>query len=80
MTYKAFEDFYRETKIRHLLLEKHNDVLISPPFATERCRDYSSIAVYDGKNYLSYVDLNLPDATSKVNAVARVNDTSWFRW
>ena len=78
MTYKAFEDFYRETKIRHLLLEKHNDVLISPPFTTERCRDYSSIAVYDGKNYLSYVDLNLPDATSKVNAVARVNDTSWL--
>jgi len=78
MTYKAFEDFYREAKIKHLILEKHNDVLISPPFATERCRDYSSIAVYDGKDYLSYIDLNLPDATSKINAVAQVNNSSWL--
>jgi hypothetical protein len=76
MTYKAFQDFYHEANIKHLLLEKHNDVLISPPFSTEKCRDYSKIAVYDKKVF--YIDLDLPPATSKTNAVAQIKDSSWF--
>ena len=58
------------------MLEEHNDILISPPFATEKCRDYNKIAVYDKKVY--YIDLDLPPATSKTNAVARIKDSSWF--
>jgi hypothetical protein len=74
--YKAFEDYYKEESIKHLLLTEHEDVLISPPFATELCRDYSKIAVYDGK--VSYIELELVPSTSKTNATARVNDSTWL--
>jgi hypothetical protein len=76
MTYKAFQDWYREGNIKHLLLHEHNGYLISPPFATERCKDYNKIMKYDGT--VSYIDTKLPDAVSKTNAVVEVNGNSWF--
>ena len=75
--YKAFEDFYKEATIKHLLLEQHNDVLISPPFATDKCKDYSKIAVYEN-NKIRFINLDLPPATSKTNAVAKVKDSSYL--
>lgn len=77
MTYKAFEDYYKESAIKHLLLEKHGDDLISPPFGTELCKNYSKIAFYDGKK-IEFKDLKLPAATSKFNAIASVEDSSWL--
>ena len=74
--YKAFEDFYREAKIKHLLLAEHEGKLISPPFATELCKDYSKVAVFGDS--VSYIDLDLPPVTSKINATARVNGSTWL--
>lgn len=74
--YKAFEDHYKELDIKHLILAEHDGVLISPPFATELCKEYSKVAVFDKKT--SYIDLDLPPVTSKTNAIARVNDSSWL--
>ena len=74
--YKAFEDHYRELDIKHLLLAEHDGELISPPFATELCKDYSKVAVFS--NSVSYIDLDLPPVTSKINATARVNDSTWL--
>ena len=74
--YKAFEDHYRELDIKHLLLAEHDGELISPPFATELCKDYSKVAVFG--NSVSYIDLDLPPVTSKINATARVNDSTWL--
>lgn len=76
MSYKAFQDWYREGDIKHLLLYEHNGYLISPPFATERCIDYNKILKYDGT--VSYIDTELPPAVSKTNAVVEVNGNSWF--
>ena len=74
--YKAFEDHYRELDIKHLLLAEHDGELISPPFATELCKDYSKVAVFGDS--VSYIDLDLPPVTSKINATARVNDSTWL--
>lgn len=74
--YKAFEDHYRELNIKHLLLAEHDGELISPPFATELCKDYSKVAVFGDS--VSYIDLDLPPVTSKINATARVNDSTWL--
>ena len=41
--YKAFEDYYKDESIKHLVLHDWNGTLVSPPFATEKCRDYSSL-------------------------------------
>ena len=41
--YKAFQDFYKEQSIKHMLLVEHNNELLSPPFATEKCKDYSKV-------------------------------------
>lgn len=71
--YKAFQDFYKEQSIKHMLLSEHNNELLSPPFATEQCRDYSKIFY---KN--NYIELSLPAATSKTNAIAQVGNSSWF--
>ena len=71
--YKAFEDFYKEASIKHLLLTEYNGQLLSPPFATERCKDYSSVWI-GGK----FIDLELIPATSKTNAVAVLNGSAWF--
>lgn len=76
MTYKAFQDWYHEAKIRHLLLYEYKGKLISPPFATEKCKDYSKILVWDGS--VEYIDLDLPEVTSKTNAVVEVNGSLWF--
>ena len=75
--YKAFEDHYKEQPIRHLLLAEHNGALISPPFATELCKDYSKVAVINDRT-VEYIDLDLGDATSKFNAVAKVGESSWL--
>ena len=71
--YKAFQDFYKEQSIKHLLLVEHNNELLSPPFATEKCKEYSKV-FYKG----SYIDLELLPATSKTNAVAQIDNSSWF--
>lgn len=76
MKYKAFQDWYHEAKIRHLLLYVHGDSLISPPFATEQCKSYSRVLVWNGS--VSYIDLELPPATSKTNAVIEVDGDLWF--
>jgi len=71
--YKAFQDFYKEQSIKHMLLVEHNNELLSPPFATEKCKDYSKV-FYKG----DYINLDLLPATSKTNAVAQIKDSSWF--
>lgn len=76
MSYKAFQDWYREGNIKHLLLHEHNGYLISPPFSTERCVDYNKIMKYDGT--VSYIDTELPPAVSKTNCVVSVGNDSWF--
>lgn len=77
MTYKAFEDWYREGSIKNLLLFEHNGELISPPFATQRCIDYDKIMRFDGST-ITYIDSNLPPAVSKTNCVLDINGSSWF--
>jgi len=77
MKYKAFQDFYKELEIKHLILHEYNGKLISPPFATELCKDYSKIAVLEGTS-VSYIDLDLPPVTSKFNALAQVDDSLWL--
>lgn len=76
MKYKAFQDWYHEGNIKHLILHEHNGYLISPPFATERCKEYNKIMKYDGT--VSYIDTELPPATSKTNCVVEVKGISWF--
>lgn len=76
MGYKAFQDWYHEANIRHLLLYVYKDKLISPPFATENCKEYSKILVWDGD--INYIDLDLPPATSKTNAVIEVGGDLWL--
>ena len=73
MAYKEFQDHYKESKIKHLLLSEYKGKLLSPPFATDLCKDYSSVWI-DGE----YVDLKLPPVTSKTNAVAVLGDSAWF--
>lgn len=76
MSYKAFEDFYREAEIKHLVLHSHNGYLVSPPFCTEKCKDYNRFMFYkDGK--FEFLDLNLPQATSKFNGICSIGDDIW---
>jgi hypothetical protein len=77
MTYKAFEDYYKEAEIKHLVLFEHNGYLISPPFCTDKCKDYSKVMVYkDGA--VTYIDIDTPPATSKYNSMAVVGDSLFF--
>lgn len=76
MKYKAFQDWYREGNIKHLLLVEYNGYLISPPFATERCKEYNKIMKYDGT--VSYIDTTLSPAVSKTNCVVNINDNLYF--
>ena len=76
MTYKSFEDFYREAEIKHLVIWEDNDVIISPPFCTDQCKDYSKILLLTDK--LNYVYADTPPATSKFNSMAKVNNSLWF--
>lgn len=77
MTYKAFQDWYLEGNIRHLLLCEYQGNLISPPFATEKCKDYSSVLVWNKDDHF-FIDLDLPPITSKTNAIAEVDGSLWF--
>jgi len=75
--YKAFEDFYKEARIRHLVLEVNKDELISPPFGTRNNEEYDMCAFY--KDYTSLIPLdNVPPATSKFNAVGVTDDSVWL--
>lgn len=77
MSYKEFEDFYREADIKHLPLFEHNGYLIAPPFCTDQCKEYSKIMLYkDGE--LNFIDVNTPPATSKYNAMAVVDNSLFF--
>lgn len=77
MTYKAFEDYYKEAEIKHLVLFEHNGYLISPPFCTDKCKDYSNVMVYkDGA--IAYIGIDTPPATSKYNSMAVVGDSLFF--
>lgn len=73
MAYKEFQDYYKETKIKHLLLAEYQGKLLSPPFATDLCKSYSDVWV-DGE----YMNLDLPPSTSKTNAVAVLGDSAWL--
>lgn len=74
MSYKAFQDWYHEAEIKHLLLLNYKGNLISPPFATEQCKDYSKVWSLNGNNY----NLELPPVTSKTNAFTIINDSLWM--
>jgi hypothetical protein len=76
MKYKAFQDWYSEGNIKHLILHEFNGYLISPPFSTERCKDYNSIMKYDGN--ISYIETKLSPAVSKTNCVIEVNGSLYF--
>jgi hypothetical protein len=77
MTYKAFQDWYHSAYIKHLILIEYQGNLISPPFATEKCKDYSRVLVWN-KDYHSYIDLDLPPVTSKTNAVIESEGSLWI--
>lgn len=74
MTYKAFQDWYKEADIKHLLLLQHKHNLISPPFATELCKDYSIF--WHSAGYK--LTLDLPPVTSKTNACVVTGDDIWM--
>jgi hypothetical protein len=74
MSYKEFQDWYREAEIKHLLLLTNKGNLISPPFATDLCKEYSIF--YHSKGY--HLNLNLPPATSKTSACINVNESIWM--
>tara|TARA_B100001248_G_scaffold79451_1_gene57464 strand:+ start:7830 stop:8975 length:1146 start_codon:yes stop_codon:yes gene_type:complete len=75
--YKAFEDYYKDESIKHLILHDWNGTLVSPPFATEKCRDYSNLMFLE-KGQMHYIKLDLPEATSKTNALANIGNSLWF--
>lgn len=76
MAYKAFEDFYREAQIKHLVLHQHGNYLVSPPFGTDQCKDYNRFMFYkDGK--FEFLDLDLLPATSKFNGICSIEDDIW---
>lgn len=77
MTYKAFQDWYHEAHIKHLLLYEYQGNLVSPPFATELCKDYSKVLVWNKKQHY-YINLDLPPVTSKTNAVVKANGSLWL--
>jgi hypothetical protein len=76
MSYKAFQDWYHEANIKHLLLFEYNGLLISPPFATELCKDYSDLLII--KNSNEFIKLDIPPGTSKFNCVLDVAGDAWL--
>lgn len=74
MSYKEFQDYYKETEIKHLLLLVHKTNLVSPPFATNLCKEYSTF--YHSRGY--QLELDLPPSTSKTNACINIDDTIWM--
>lgn len=77
MTYKAFQDWYHSSYIKHLILYEYQGNIVSPPFATEKCKDYSKTLVWNKNNHF-YIDLDLPPVTSKTNAVIESEGSLWF--
>lgn len=76
MGYKAFEDFYREAEIKHLVLHRHGDYLVSPPFCTDKCKDYNGFMFYKDGTF-EFLELDLPAATSKFNGICSIGDSIW---
>ena len=76
MKYKAFEDFYKESAIKHLVLAEYQGSLVSPPFSTELCKDYNKLLIWNKES--TYIDLDIPIATSKFNGVEIVGDSLWM--
>ena len=77
MSYKSFEDYYRKAEIKHLVLFKHNNYLISPPFCTDKCKDYSRVLIYkDGG--VAWFHVDTPPATSKYNSMISIGDSAFF--
>lgn len=74
MTYKAFEDWYKEAEIKHLILQEIDNQLVSPPFATELCKNYSTFKFISDKD----LNLNLPNCTSKTNTCEFINGSIWM--
>jgi hypothetical protein len=75
MTYKAFQDWYTEAEIKHLILEKYKHDLVSPPFATDLCKDYSTFKVINKKRN---IELDLPEVTSKTNVCQVIKNDIWL--
>lgn len=78
MSYKAFEDFYKEAEIKHLILHQHKDYLISPPFATDLCKEYSRVLIINNDLSMKFIDTELPPATSKYNSTCSIGDSVWM--
>jgi hypothetical protein len=77
MSYKSFEDYYRAATIKHLVLFEHDGYLVSPPFCTDTCKEYSKVMfIKDGK--VSFLDVDTPPATSKYNSMVTIGDSMYF--
>lgn len=76
MSYTSFEYHYQHSTIKHLVLFKHNDILYSPPFCTELCKDYSRVLKIDKD--ITFIDVDTPPATSKYNSMVSLNDSIFF--
>jgi len=74
MKYKAFEDWYKEAEVKHLILQDIKGKLVSPPFATELCKDYSTFKFIESND----LNLELPPCTSKTNTCELINDSIWM--
>lgn len=77
MSYKSFEDFYQDATIKHLVLFAHEDYLISPPFCTDKCKEYSNVFVYKDGN-ITFVPVDTPPATSKYNSMVSMGNCVYF--
>ena len=77
MSYKSFEDYYREAEIKHLVLFKHGNYLISPPFCTDKCKDYSRVLIYQDGGVV-WFDVDTPAATSKYNSMISIGSSAFF--
>lgn len=77
MSYKSFEDFYKDATIKHLVLFQHGDYLVSPPFCTDKCKDYSNVLIYkDGK--ITLIPVETSPATSKYNSMVSIGNSAFF--
>jgi hypothetical protein len=76
MTYQSFEDFYREATIKHLVLFNHGRYLISPPFCTDTCKEYSTVMIYGGG--IVWFDVDTTPATSKYNSMVSIGNSVFF--
>jgi len=72
--YKAFEDWYKEADIKHLIIQEYKNKLVSPPFCTKKCEEYNTF------KYINHLDiqLDLPFATSKTNTCEIIGDSLWM--